>query len=238
MTNLKAGFSPCPNDTFIFDALIHNKIDTTGLEFEPVIADVENLNNKAFNAELDITKLSFQTYFNVKNNYELLNSGSALGSNCGPILISKKHFELTDINNLRIAIPGENTTANLLLKISYPDIKSKQVIIFSEIENAILNEKVDAGVIIHESRFTYKDKGLRKIIDLGEYWENLTHCPIPLGCIVIRKSLNNKIKTTFAKILKNSVEFAFNNPNSGHDFIKANAQELMMMLLKSIFSFM
>ncbi len=233
--NLKIGFSPCPNDTFIFDALIHKKIDAEYFDFETVITDVEELNKKALNNELDITKLSFQTYFKIKGNYDLLNSGSALGTNCGPILISKKKYNINEIVNLNIAIPGINTTANLLLKIAFGD-KAKTLhlteMLFSEIEDAILKGKVDAGVIIHESRFTYQDKGLIKIMDLGEYWESITNSPIPLGCIVIRKNFSKEIKITFDKVLKSSIEFALKNPDSGYDFIKDNAQELSDGVIK------
>lgn len=226
MTNLKVGFSPCPNDTFIFDALIHKKIDVGLFEFEPVIKDVEELNKRALNAQLDVTKLSFQTYFKIKDKYDLLKSGSALGRNCGPLLISKKNYNISDIKNLVIAIPGENTTANLLLKIAFTDIKSKKEMLFSDIEQAILNEQVDAGIIIHESRFTYEDKGLKKIMDLGEYWENLTGCPIPLGCIAIKKNINEEIKITFERALKKSIKFALKHPDCSYHFVKQHASEL------------
>ncbi len=220
------GFSPCPNDTFIFDALINNKIAADGIEFIPVIADVEELNNKAFNKELDITKLSFFAFANVASDYELLDSGSALGKNCGPILISKNEYTLSDVENLSIAIPGKNTTANSLLGIAFPNAKNKKEMLFSEIEEAIIIGRVEAGVIIHENRFTYQAKGLKKIIDLGEYWETLTHMPIPLGGIAIRKDIPVEDKQKINRLLRKSIDFAMNNPASSSAFIKKLAQEM------------
>ena len=175
---LSIGFSPCPNDCFIFDALVHKKIDTEGLDFEMVMEDVEALNNRAFKNELDITKLSFNAYLYVQQNYILLKSGSALGFNCGPLLVCKPNKHSTfniQHSTFQIAIPGKYTTANFLLSLAYPDAKNKIEMVFSEIEEAVLSGKVEAGLIIHEGRFTYEKKGLKKIIDLGEYWENLIH---------------------------------------------------------------
>ena len=223
---LLVGFSSCPNDTFIFDAIVNDKIDTENLSISCLIADVENLNKKALNHKLDVTKLSFQTYFNVQKQYALLNSGSALGKNCGPILISAKNYKADDLKNLKIAIPGHNTTANLLLRLAFPEIHNKVEMVFSDIEDAILNKKVDAGVIIHESRFTYEDKGLFKLIDLGEFWEKITNCPIPLGCIAIKKNFSKAIQATFDRVLRRSIEFAMNNPESSFEYVKKNAQDM------------
>ena len=223
---MKLGFSSCPNDTFIFDAIANRKIDTENIEFELVIEDVEELNKKALHSELDISKLSFQTYFNVKQYYELLSSGSALGKNCGPILISNKKFNLNEINDLKIAIPGRNTTANLLMTLAFPQAKNKIEILFSEIEEAILVNQVDVGVIIHESRFTYEEKGLSKLLDLGEYWEKITGCPLPLGCIVVKKDLSQDMKDKINRVLRRSVAFALNNPDSSSEYIKSFAQEM------------
>ena len=220
------GFSPCPNDTFIFDAIINNKIDTEGISFVPVIADVEALNHKAFNKELDITKLSFFAFAIVANDYQLLDSGSALGKNCGPILISKKNFKLSEVDKLTIAIPGKHTTANCLLSIVFPNVKLKKEMLFSEIEEAIINEQVDAGVIIHENRFTYQAKGLKKIIDLGEYWEAETQMPIPLGGIAIKKNIPIEDKQKINHLLRKSIDFAMQNPSSSTEFIKKLAQEM------------
>ena len=170
---LTLGFSPCPNDTFIFDALVNKKIDTDGLEFEAVLADVETLNQWALEGKLDITKLSFPAFFKSLNNYTLLNAGSALGKGVGPLLITDSQQEITDdeINQASIALPGANTTANLLFTFAYPDARDKTFMLFSAIENALVNKETDLGVIIHENRFTYQQKGLKKVRDLGEYWE-------------------------------------------------------------------
>jgi len=225
-SKLLLGFSPCPNDTFIFDAMVHGKVDTEGLLFEYFLSDVEDLNQRAFQEELDITKLSYFAFSFVANNYQLLNSGSALGYKCGPLLISKKNIDISEINNCSIAIPGKYTTANFLFNIAFPEAINKKEYLFSEIENAILNEEVDAGVIIHENRFTYIEKGLTKLIDLGEYWEEQTKMPIPLGGIAVKRSLPDDLKQKIDRIIKRSVNFAFENPRSAYDFIKANAQEM------------
>ncbi|ARS42160.1 1,4-dihydroxy-6-naphthoate synthase [Sphingobacteriaceae bacterium GW460-11-11-14-LB5] len=230
---LTLGFSPCPNDTFIFDALIHHKIDTEGLEFEVSYDDVETLNQKALRGELDITKLSFHAFAYVANQYALLDAGSALGFGVGPLLISKNHFngekdtELQTPNSkLRVGIPGKYTTANFLLGIAYPHLQNKQELVFSEIESALLNEQIDLGLIIHENRFTYQDKGLTKIVDLGDYWEKLTGCAIPLGGIVINRNLDREVQLKVNRLVRQSVEFAFAHPKSGIDFIRQHAQAM------------
>jgi len=225
-SKLTIGFSPCPNDCFIFDAMIHHKIDTEGLQFEVVMEDVEALNQRAFQAELDITKLSYHAYAFLTKPYQLLNAGSALGNNCGPILISTSEFEISDLSNATIAIPGKYTTANFLLSLAFPDAKNKVEMLFSDIEDAVISGKVAAGLIIHENRFTYQQKGLIKIIDLGEYWETLTKAPIPLGGIVIKRHLSDELKQKVNRVLRKSVEFAFANPQSSLNFVKAHAQEL------------
>ena len=227
------GFSPCPNDTFIFDALIHNKIDTEGLEFEVTYDDVETLNQKALKAQLDITKLSFHAFAYVANQYALLDAGSALGFGVGPLLISHKYTPeaLDELlksgkSDLKIGIPGKYTTANFLLGIAYPQLKNKQEMVFSEIESALLEDKIDLGLIIHENRFTYQDKGLTKIVDLGDYWEKLTGCAIPLGGIVINRNLDREVQLKVNRLIRQSVEFAFAHPKSGIDFIREHAQAM------------
>jgi len=222
------GFSPCPNDCFIFDAMIHGKIDTEGLEFEPVITDVEDLNQRAFDFELDITKLSFHVYNYVSGDYILLHSGSALGNNCGPLLISKNNYSgaIPSIDDFKIAIPGRYTTANLLLGMYAPKANNKVEMIFSAIEDSVLNGAVDAGVIIHENRFTYQSKGLHKIVDLGEFYEEKYKHPIPLGGIVVKRNFDNDLQQKVNRIIRRSVEFAFANPESSMDFIKSNSQEM------------
>lgn len=235
---LTLGFSPCPNDTFIFDALIHHKIDTEGLEFEVFYDDVETLNQKAFRGELDITKLSYHAFAYVTDKYVLLDSGSALGFGVGPLLISDLEISTSDLEknlindpksgsrNPLIGIPGKYTTANFLLGLAFPEATNKQELVFSEIEDALLDSRIDVGLIIHENRFTYQDKGLKKIIDLGDYWEKRTGCAIPLGGIVANRNLPLDVQHKINRVLRKSVEFAFANPKSGLEFIKQHAQEM------------
>lgn len=238
---LSLGFSPCPNDTFIFDAMIHQKIDTEGLEFEVFYEDVETLNQKAFKAELDITKLSYHAYAYLTEKYVLLHAGSALGFGVGPILICEnEEYSSTDgceniklqSSNLSIGIPGKYTTANFLLSLAFPDAKNKLEMKFFEIESALLNQQIDLGVIIHENRFTYQEKGLIKIIDLGEYWENLTQGPIPLGGIMIKRDLPDHVKQKVNRIIKRSVQYAFDHPLEGMDFICSLSQEMSKEVIK------
>lgn len=223
---LSLGFSSCPNDTFIFDAMVHHKIDTEGIDFDVVMADVEALNKKAQNQELDVTKISYHAFAYNSDNYCLLDSGSALGKNNGPLLVSKRKIFPDEIIDLKIAIPGKFTTANLLFSVAFPKAKNKIEYLFSDIEDVVLSNEVDAGLIIHENRFTYEKKGLKKIIDLGEYWENETHLPIPLGGIAIKRSIDKDLQLKVNRIVRKSVEFAFKNPKSGYSYIKKNAQEM------------
>ncbi|MDQ7948521.1 MAG: 1,4-dihydroxy-6-naphthoate synthase [Pedobacter sp.] len=230
---LTLGFSPCPNDTFIFDALIHGKIDTEGLEFEVTFDDVETLNQKAMQGKLDITKLSFHAFAYVTDKYALLNAGSALGFGVGPLLICKQENVamidqqlLSENCKLKVGIPGKFTTANFLLGIAYPQLTEKKEMVFSEIEQALLDNKIDLGLIIHENRFTYQAKGLHKVMDLGTYWEQHTGCAIPLGGIVINRRLSPEIQQKVDRLIKKSVAYAFANPRSGIDFIRKHAQEM------------
>ena len=230
--NFSLGFSPCPNDCFIFDALVHKKIDTQGIDFTVVMEDVEALNNRAFKQDLDITKLSYHAFIYLTHHYALLNSGSALGFNCGPLLVKDSKNDIKDINAASIAIPGKYTTANFLLSLAFPNAKNKQELLFSDIEGAVLSNQVDAGLLIHENRFTYEQKGLEKIIDLGEFWDSLIHAPIPLGGIVIKRSIDTKLQKTIDSLIKQSVEFAFTNPESCMDFVKQHAQEMSEDVMK------
>lgn len=223
---LSLGYSPCPNDTFIFDAMVHGKIDTEDLEFEVQLGDVEQLNQKAFKTELDITKLSYHAYAHLTQNYVLLTAGSALGNNCGPLLIAKKQLDEKAISQAKIAIPGKYTTANFLLSLAYPDAQNKEETLFSEIEEQVLNGKVDAGLIIHENRFTYQEKGLVKLIDLGEYWESKMKLPIPLGGIVVKRNLPLLMQQKVNRVLKRSIEWAFANTQEALPYIRQHAQEM------------
>ena len=223
---LTLGFSPCPNDTFMFDALVNEKIDTNGFTFDVRLSDIEKLNQQAIKGELDITKISFGVYLRIKDTYELLTAGSALGIGVGPLLISKKEFSNPQKEIKTIAIPGKNTTAYFLFKMFYPELNDIREIIFSDIERAVLEGEVDAGVIIHENRFTYQLKGLKKVSDLGELWENKTGQPIPLGGIAIKRNLDDAIKRNVNALIRKSVEFAFANPEESSDYVAKHAQEM------------
>jgi len=225
---LSLGFSPCPNDCFMFDAIVHRRIDLEGLEFTPHLTDVEALNKAAFTGEADVTKLSYHAFAHCASDYVLLDAGSALGRNCGPLLISKRPIAVDDVRGgeLTIAIPGRYTTANLLLGLAFPAVRHTRELVFSDIEGAVLDGRVDAGVIIHENRFTYAAKGLRKVVDLGEYWETETGAPIPLGGIVVRRSLPDEVHHAVNRVLRRSVEFAFAHREASLPFVREHAQEM------------
>ena len=228
---LSLGYSPCPNDCFIFDAIANNKIVSDKIEFDIVLEDVEKLNKRAISdteKKLDVSKLSFATLLKSYKIYSLADSGSALGENCGPLLICNENPDemLNNIDELTIAIPGLNTTANLLLKFAFPNAKNKIEMVFSEIENAVLNEHCKLGLIIHENRFTYHKKGLKKVIDLGEYWQEKTNMPIPLGGIGINNSLDISTKQEVQRMIKESVKFAFDNPESSNNYVLEHSQEM------------
>jgi 1,4-dihydroxy-6-naphthoate synthase len=229
---LSLGISPCPNDTFIFDALIHGKVDTEGLTFDVCMTDVEDLNRRAFNSSMQVTKLSFHAFAWVAENYSLLNSGSALGRKNGPLLISKNLRNTEEIHEMRIAIPGKYTTANMLFSIFFPEALNKQEFIFSDIESALLNNEADAGVIIHENRFTFEKRGLFKLADLGDLWESKTGFPIPLGGIVVNNSLPLSVQHMVDRVVKRSVRYAMEFPDSSADFVKKNARELEMDIIR------
>ena len=225
---LSLGFSPCPNDCFMFDAIVHRRVDLEGLDFSVRLADVETLNEAAFAAEADVTKLSYHAYAYCSANYVLLDAGSALGRNCGPLLISKRQISKEEVaaGGLRIAIPGKYTTANFLLGLAFPEARDKTPILFSDIEAELLKDEFDAGLIIHENRFTYEAKGLKKIIDLGEFWESETGAPIPLGGIVISRLLPADVKDRVNRALRRSVEYAFAHREASLPFVRRHAQEM------------
>ena len=242
------GFSPCPNDTFIFDALVNKKIDSEGLKFDVILEDVETLNQWAFEGKLDVTKLSYPAFFQNLDKYVLLNSGAALGKGVGPILVSKSvetmhalSVRRSEVENSTIALPGENTTANLLFSFAYPEAKNKIFMRFDKIEDFVLNNSYQGspvgedlegaggrplGVIIHENRFTYQQKGLHKVTDLGEYWEEKMNTPIPLGGIAIKRSIDKGISLQLDKLIRKSIEFGFNNSPMISDYVKQHSQAM------------
>jgi 5,8-dihydroxy-2-naphthoate synthase len=226
--SLSLGFSPCPNDCFMFDGIVNRRIGLEGLDFSIRMADVEALNKAAFAGAADVTKLSYHAYAYCARDYVLLDAGSALGRNCGPLLVSKRPISREEVaaGALTIAIPGKYTTANFLLGLAFPGAQDKTELVFSDIESALLEERFDAGLIIHENRFTYADKGLMKIIDLGEFWEAETGAPIPLGGIGIRRSVPDEVKRAVNRVLRRSVEYAFAHRTASLPFVREHAQEM------------
>jgi 1,4-dihydroxy-6-naphthoate synthase len=225
---LTLGFSPCPNDCFMFDAMVHGRIDTEGLDFDVRMADIEALNAAAFAGQIDVTKLSFHAYAYCIDKYVLLDAGSALGRNCGPLLISRREISRDEVarGGISIAIPGKYTTAHFLLSLAFPRATDKTELVFSAIEGAVLDGSFDAGLIIHENRFTYAAKGLKKIIDLGEYWEAETGAAIPLGGIVVDRALSGDVQQKVNRVMRRSVEYAFANRSASLPFVRAKAQEM------------
>lgn len=223
MKKVKLGFSPCPNDTFIFHAMTHSLIDTAGYSFDTVITDVEELNSLATDGITDITKLSFHAWLRMKDSYDLLKSGAALGFGCGPLLVSKSGIIGSESV---IAVPGELTTAALLLRLYMPGASNLEFTRFDNILPRVASGKYDAGVIIHEGRFVYKEYGLKQIIDLGEWWEKETGMPIPLGCIAVKRSLGPEIKSAAERMIRESVQYAFSHREESSDFIKEHAAEM------------
>ncbi len=220
------GFSPCPNDTFIFDALINNKIDTGGFEFEAVLDDVQTLNKWALEQKLDVTKISYGVLPLLLEKYVVLNSGGALGQGVGPLLIARQQIPEAAISNGTVAIPGENTTAHMLFLYAYPSATRKQFMVFNQIENAVLQATTDMGVIIHENRFTYNERGLVKLIDLGEFWEQQTGAPIPLGGIVIKRSFTPEVQQELDNLIRKSVEYSFANYPAISEYVSRHSQEM------------
>lgn len=223
---ISLGYSPCPNDTFIFDAMVHGKIDTEGLIFEPKLADVEALNRWAFAGELDVTKLSYHAYAHLRERYALLHAGSALGRHCGPLLIAASPLPREALKAAKVVIPGQYTTANFLLSLAYPELENKQELVFSDIEAAVQSGEALAGLIIHENRFTYEQRGLHKLADLGEWWEDSTGFPIPLGGIVVRRDLPEEVQQRINRVMARSVNYALDHPDAARPYVRAHAQEM------------
>lgn len=231
---LSLGFSPCPNDTHIFHALVHGLVGAEGLRFAPPhLADVETLNDWALEGRLDITKLSFHALGHVLDRYALLTSGAALGRGCGPLLITGNNPRPARIADWKIAVPGPHTTAALLLRLFQPDCRQFAVLRFDRIMSAVADGSVDAGVIIHESRFTYGQLGLQCVQDLGAWWEETTGLPIPLGCIAARRSLEVEVRAAIQQLIAESLSWAESHPKDGLDYIKGHAQEMEPEVIRS-----
>lgn len=228
---LTLGFSPCPNDTFIFDALVNGKIDTGGLEFDVLLEDVQTLNQWAREGKLDISKISYGVLPRIIDEYVLLNSGGALGNGVGPLLIANyevrgtKYEVGTIVDNKVIAIPGEDTTAHFLFSQAFPNARNKVFLRFDDIENFVAEGK-GLGVIIHENRFTYQSKGLHKVIDLGDYWEQTTGNPIPLGGIVMKRNIDPALTALVDQLIHQSLEYAFAQYPMVTNYVRCHAQEM------------
>jgi 1,4-dihydroxy-6-naphthoate synthase len=225
MNNFSLGISPCPNDTYIFGALINHWIESDIKIDDCHFQDVEYLNLAALEQKLDVIKISYFAYSRISEHYQLLTAGGALGKNCGPLLVTNQAGKIPD-HTSKIAIPGVNTTANLLLTMALPDCVNKVEYPFSDIESAVLSGEVDFGLIIHESRFTYQHKGLYKVMDLGEYWEEKTNSPLPLGGIAIKRSLPKVTKELINESIRQSILYANNHPAEILDYAKNYAQEM------------
>lgn len=222
---LTLGFSPCPNDTFIFEAMVHGRIDTEGLEFDWFLADVEELNHKALEGSVDITKMSFHAYARTAEKYLILDSGSALGRSNGPLVVSRRKILPDELDDALIAIPGMLTTANLLFSIFWPRATRKREYLFSDIPEAVLSGEADAGLIIHETRFTYRAMGLSMVADTGAMWEEMTGLPVPLGCIVANRNIADVTASKIDRAIRRSIEYALTNPRESVEFIRKHASE-------------
>src|SRR5512145_1393098 len=224
--NLTLGFSPCPNDTFIFDALVNGRLDTGGLSFVPVLEDVQTLNEWALEGRLDVSKISYGVLPRVADRYALLEAGGALGVGVGPLLVARPGVTRFDPATMSVAIPGRDTTAHLLFSLAFPEAARKGFLVFNEIEAAVLAGRFDAGVIIHEGRFTYAAKGLAKLMDLGEHWERETRSPIPLGGIVARRSLPAEVRRELDRLIRLSLERANADRSHLSAYVRRHAQEM------------
>jgi len=225
---IRIAISPCPNDTFMFWAMLHQQVDTSGMTFSVEMRDIEQLNRAAKEQEFDVIKISYAHFPKVSQAYRLLTAGSALGFGNGPLLVSRRKIYPDEVPHLRIAIPGVDTTANMLLTIAYPVASNKKEYLFSDIEEVVLSDEADAGLLIHETRFTYAQKGLRKIMDMGEYWENETGLPLPLGAIAVRRDLSEETKHQLNNALRKSVRYALQNPNAADEFVMLHAQAMSL----------
>jgi 1,4-dihydroxy-6-naphthoate synthase len=210
----------------MFYKLLHEHNSNEEFNFLVQFADIKELNRKVLSKEIDICKMSFNAYPRIAKDYQILSCGSALGRNCGPLVVAKEQIPVDQLHDKRFAIPGISTTAHFLLQYAFPHIENKTEVLFSKIEEQVLNDDFDCGLIIHENRFTYQDKGLKKIIDLGEYWEEKTGFPIPLGCIVIRRDLKEQAKIKINHLIHQSINYAFDYPEETIKFVGKYAQEM------------
>lgn len=226
MRNLTLGFSPCPNDTYIFHALVHGLVETPGIAFLERLEDVETLNRLALEGALDVSKVSYHALGFLRDEYLLLRSGGALGRGCGPLVVTKGAVSMEKLRGKPIAVPGRYTTAALLLRLFDPSLDNLVYLPFNEIMAGVARGEFAAGVIIHESRFTFPDHGLTKLLDLGEWWEGETGCPIPLGGIVARRSLGRETVAAIDASLRASVAHARSNPSDAAAYIRAHSQEM------------
>jgi 1,4-dihydroxy-6-naphthoate synthase len=226
MTTLSLGYSPCPNDTFIFYALVHKRIPFEGFSLREQLEDVETLNRMAFEGRLDITKISFHAYAYLRDQYTLLRSGGALGKGCGPLLVARQGHTSIDLTNQRIAIPGEFTTAFLLLRLYDPRVQNIIVLPFHQILHAVQHGMAEVGLIIHESRFTYQHFGLRKVLDLGDWWEQVSGYPIPLGGIIMKRSFDKELVKLMEEKIRQSIRYAQMHPEEPRAYIREHAQEI------------
>lgn len=227
------GYSPCPNDTFIFYALVHGKVRAPGIEFREQLEDVETLNRMALDGTLDITKISYHALGHLREQYALLRSGSALGRGCGPLIVARPGTKLPDLKQGKIAIPGRLTTAYLLLRLFDPSLENVVVMTFDRIMNAVSNGDATAGLIIHESRFTYPLYKLEKLIDLGEWWENHSGLPIPLGGILGKRSLGADALNSIESGICDSLRYARTHSGEVMNYCRQHSQEMDEQVMKN-----
>ena len=229
---LTFGYSPCPNDTFMFNAIANGKVGVDGHHLKPVLHDVETLNGMAMDSVLDVTKLSFYAWMAVKDRYHLLNSGAAMGFGCGPVLIAKGPLNQADIRHIRVALPGQWTTAHLLFRLWAPDVRQRVFVPYDRIFDMLASDQADCGVIIHESRFTFEAAGFSTVVDLGAWWENETGLPIPLGAIAVRKHLGQPLITKIDAAVNQSIRQAMRHPEEALPYIRQHAQEMDATVLE------
>ena len=228
---LRLAFSSCPNDTYIFHALVNGCIDTKGIEFDVTLADVETLNQAAQNGTYDVTKLSFAAFALVRDQYRILRTGAALGRGCGPLVVGLPDSRFQETQKPRLAVPGMNTTATFLFRLFLDDLDETVEpelvpMPFEKIMPAVLDKTVDFGVVIHEGRFVYKGLGLSLVRDLGQWWEEYSGLPVPLGCIAVKKGLDGHTARLMEKLIGRSIRYARENPGDGNEYIRRHAQEL------------